>query len=275
MTSDKIYDIVLFGVTGFTGKLAAEYLLDRCRTDYSKLRWACSARNKAKAETILKELVETVEAANESAAAVSPPEILQVDLLCKTQEEEWKLRNIVKSTKVCLTCSGPFELYGKKLVQVCAEEGVHYADITGETDFVREMIAKYDKTSRDTGACIVPHCGNDCIPCDLTVMEMNKFARELGYELKEVQVYEEHGAGAAWSGGTLATASYQMGKNRKTMEKRSFDPLVTAADGSKSEFVTKNITPKQKMNTTKEIGYGTSQPWVMGPVMVNCMKRSK
>jgi len=273
-TTTKTYDIVLFGVTGFTGRLAAEYLLDRCRNDHSNLRWACSARNKAKAETVLNKLVDTVCNANDATTVISPPEILQVDLLCKTAEEESKLRDIVKSTKVCLTCSGPFELYGKKLVQVCAEEGVHYADITGETDFFREMIVKYDKTARETGACIVPHCGNDCIPSDLTVMEMSKFARQQGFELKEVQLYEEHGADATWSGGTLATASYQMGKNRKTIKKTTFDPLTTTADGSKSEFITKNVTPKKKKNTTNEIGYGTSQPWVMGPVMVNCVKRS-
>lgn len=170
--------------------MAAEYLLDRCRNDHSNLRWACSARNKAKAETVLNKLVDTVCNANDATTVISPPEILQVDLLCKTAEEESKLRDIVKSTKVCLTCSGPFELYGKKLVQVCAEEGVHYADITGETDFFREMIVKYDKTARETGACIVPHCGNDCIPSDLTVMEMSKFARQQGFELKEVQLYE-------------------------------------------------------------------------------------
>lgn len=131
----------------------------------------------------MKTLIETVENA-------TPPEILQVDLLCKTDEEASKLRNIVKSTKVCLTCSGPFELYGKKLLQLCAQEGVHYGDITGETDFVREMIAKYDETARGTGACIIPHCGNDCIPSDLTVFEMNKFAKQKGFELKEVQLYE-------------------------------------------------------------------------------------
>mmetsp|Transcript_9171 Transcript_9171/g.19863 ORF Transcript_9171/g.19863 Transcript_9171/m.19863 type:complete len:448 (+) Transcript_9171:156-1499(+) len=275
MVTEKKFDIVLFGVTGFTGKLAAEYLIDRCRNDYATLSWACSARNQAKAEKVLNELVKTVASGNGNENSnPSPPEILQVDLLCKTQEEETKLRQIVQSTKVCLTCSGPFELYGKKLVQICAEEGVHYADITGETDFVREMIVKHDQTARNTGACIIPHCGNDCIPSDLTVMEINKFAKKNGYELKEVQLYEEHGADAAWSGGTLATASYQMGKDRKSMEKTEFDPLFTTTDGSKSDFITKNVTPKKSAKATDEIGYGISQPWVMGPVMVNCIKRS-
>ena len=135
-------------------------------------------------------MAESIQSANSTASNIDIPEILEVDLLCKTEEDENKLRDIVKSTKVCLTCSGPFELYGKKLVQMCAEEGVHYADITGETDFFREMIVNYDETARNTGACIIPHCGNDCIPSDLTVMEMNKFARQQGFELKEVQIYE-------------------------------------------------------------------------------------
>ena len=163
--------------------VAAEYLLEKCKNDLPNLRWACSARNMTKAESVLNNLSEVVENA-------TLPAILQVDLLCKTPEEENKLRSIVQSTKVCLTCSGPFELYGKKLVQMCAEEGVHYGDITGETDFVREMISKYDDLARETGACILPHCGNDCIPSDLTVFEMNKFAKEKGFELKEVQLYE-------------------------------------------------------------------------------------
>lgn len=163
--------------------VAAEYLLEKCKTDLPNLRWACSARNMTKAESVLQTLSETV-------TNSTLPTILRVDLLCKTPEEESKLRSIVQSTKVCLTCSGPFELYGKKLVQMCAEEGVHYGDITGETDFVREMISKYDDVARETGACILPHCGNDCIPSDLTIFEMNKFAKEKGFELKEVQLYE-------------------------------------------------------------------------------------
>ena len=64
--------------------------------------------------------------------AVTLPPVLQADLLCETDADEAKLRAIVKETKVVLTCSGPYELYGKTLVKMCAEEGVHYADVTGE-----------------------------------------------------------------------------------------------------------------------------------------------
>jgi short subunit dehydrogenase-like uncharacterized protein len=203
-TMPKKYDFVLFGVTGFTGKLAAEYVIERSssgRDEYSSLQWACSARNIAKAEELLKTLLE--HCGNKD---VYVPPVLQVDMLCETKEEEVKLRAIVQSTKVVLTCSGPFELYGKTLVKLCAEEGVHYADITGETDFVRGIISAHDAKARQTGACIISHCGNDCVPADLTVWEMSEYAKSNGMNLREVQTYEEYGSGASWSGGTLATA---------------------------------------------------------------------
>mmetsp|Transcript_12119 Transcript_12119/g.21777 ORF Transcript_12119/g.21777 Transcript_12119/m.21777 type:complete len:297 (+) Transcript_12119:330-1220(+) len=138
--------------------------------------------------------------------------------------------------------------------------------------FFREMISTYDEKARETGACIICHCGNDCIPSDLTVLELNNYAKSKGLELKEVQTYAEYGEGASWSGGTLKTAAYQLGKDRKKMDKTTFDPLYTAMDGSKSEFTTKNISPKRKekaADISKSVG-----PWVMAPVMVNCVKRS-
>lgn len=125
----KKYDLILFGVTGFTGKLAAEYLLVK----YGKLKWACSARDQAKAEGVLKTLAENIHSDGGDGTLPMLPDVLQVDLLCGTSDEEAKLRHFLEQTKVVVTCSGPFELYGKTLVKLCAELGVHYADVTGET----------------------------------------------------------------------------------------------------------------------------------------------
>lgn len=75
----------------FREKVAAEYILDRCVSKQPNLRWACSARNKSKAEIILTKLAQSVQSANNEASNVISPEILQVDLLCKTEEEENKL----------------------------------------------------------------------------------------------------------------------------------------------------------------------------------------
>jgi short subunit dehydrogenase-like uncharacterized protein len=175
--------------------------------------------------------------------------LLIVDLVCETPEQEEELRKIVRQTKVVLTCSGPFEKYGKTLVKICAEEGVHYADITGETDFVRDMVQQYDEKARESGAVIVSHCGNDCIPQDLTVFEMHQHAKKNNAELIQVMTYPEFSASSSWSGGTIATASYQLGKDRSSKPKIDFDPLLRNAKGEKSESKTKNISPKSTMET--------------------------
>lgn len=96
------------------------------------------------------------------------------------------------------------------------------------------MITLYDAKARETGACIISHCGNDCIPCDLTVLEMFTFAKDKGYNLKEVMTYAEYGEGASWSGGTLATAKVNLGKDRSKNERPSFDPLYTTVSPKRS-----------------------------------------
>ena len=113
----KDYDLLLCGVTGFTGKLAAEHLLAKAYP----IRWAVCARNESKAKSCLAMLGEQL-----GKTQLPPVEI--ADLVCTTLEEEAKLRAVVKKTKVCITTAGPFEKYGQTLVKLCAEEGVDYAD---------------------------------------------------------------------------------------------------------------------------------------------------
>ena len=105
------------------------------------------------------------------------------------------------------------------------------------------MVAQHDATAQQTGARIVVHCGNDCIPWDLTVFEMHKHAQSKGAELVEAQTFGEFGTGAM-SGGTLTTAIYQLGKQRSAA-KPDFDPLLRTRDGRKSESLTKIANPKK------------------------------
>ncbi|KAL3896038.1 MAG: hypothetical protein SGPRY_013365, partial [Prymnesium sp.] len=173
--------------------------------------------------------------------------------------------------RVVITTAGPFEKYGQNLVRMCAEEGVHYADITGETDFFRKMIGECDSIAAKTGAKIVMHCGNDCVPWDLTVFEMAKFAERKGCELVEVSTYTQLPESATASGGTLATAIYQLGKARGA-GKPDFDPLLRSRDGTKSECVTQITSPKQDVYVPDFKCNGG--PWIMAPVMANCVRRS-
>jgi short subunit dehydrogenase-like uncharacterized protein len=82
------------------------------------------------------------------------------------------LFNMIKQTKVIISTAGPFSVYGSDLVRACAYCGTHYCDITGESDWVRDMIDKYDDVARSTGARIVNLAGHDCIPWDLVTLGM-------------------------------------------------------------------------------------------------------
>jgi len=256
----KEYDLLLCGVTGFTGKLAAEHLLAKAYP----IKWAVCARNEAKAKSCLAVL-------GEQLGKTQLPPVEVADLVCTTAEEEAKLRAVVKKTKVVITTAGPFEKYGQTLVKLCAEEGVDYADISGESDFLRAMVAQHDATAQQTGARIVVHCGNDCIPWDLTVFEMHKHAQSKGAELIEAQTFGEFGDSFGASGGTLTTAIYQLGKQRSAA-KPDFDPLLRTRDGRKSDSLTKITNPKNDVWVGEFGQYGG--PWIMGPVMANCVRRS-
>ena len=113
----KEFDLLLCGVTGFTGKLAAEHLLVK---GYP-IKWAVCARNLPKAESVLAEIGERVGKASQL------PRVEVADLVCASEEDEEKLRAVIRKTKVVITTAGPFEKYGQSLVKVCAEEGVHCA----------------------------------------------------------------------------------------------------------------------------------------------------
>merc|ERR1712151_446982 len=149
-------------------------------------------------------------------------------------------------------------------------ENVHYCDITGETDFVRSTIELHDRDARLSDTVILHHCGNDCVPQDILVYEMNRFVKNNHHhdddhdhddcenELIQVQTYVDLPHSAEMSGGTTTTAIYQFSKNRNSgnsdsnnsNNKPNFDPLLTDENGL------------------------LVAPCIMAPVMVNCIRRS-
>ena len=275
----KLYDVIVFGVTGFTGKLAVEYLLEQAYP----ISWAACGRNESKTKAVLQDIVDTInnKQKTQDQGTVELPPIVTADLVPTTPEQEDTLRALVQQTKVVLTMAGPYEKYGKTLVQLCATHGVHYADITGETDFVRHSIANFDQTARQTKACIIHHCGNDCIPQDLMVYELHRYAQQQQSASKnpatliQVQTFPEFPGSASMSGGTAHTAVYQLGKSRpskKDKDPNDFDPLLKLPTGEKSSHGITNISTKELVYD-KHVGHSVG-PWIMGPVMVNCIRRS-
>jgi short subunit dehydrogenase-like uncharacterized protein len=149
---ERQFDLVLFGATGFTGGLTADYLAEN---GPAQMRWALLGRNRAKLEAVAARL-----AASSSAAPA--PEILLADA-----SDPAALREVAESTRVLATTVGPYALYGAPLVAACAAAGTDYADLTGEPEFVDRMWIENHAAAEASGARLVHCCGFDSIPHDL------------------------------------------------------------------------------------------------------------
>ncbi|WP_370947586.1 trans-acting enoyl reductase family protein [Amycolatopsis sp. cg5] len=148
----RTYDIVLFGATGFTGELTAEYL---ARHSPVGARWALAGRNQAKLEAVRERL------------ARIDAEFAELPLLKADSTDPDSLRAVAESAKVVITTVGPYLEYGEPLVAACAEAGTDYVDLTGEPEFADRMYLKYHARAVETGARLVHACGFDSIPHDL------------------------------------------------------------------------------------------------------------
>jgi short subunit dehydrogenase-like uncharacterized protein len=192
------YDLALFGATGFTGGLTAEYLAANAPAE---LRWALVGRNRAKLE-------ETAERLFGSMPLKSAPDLVVADAADRTA-----LAELAGKTRVVITTVGPYALYGEPLVAACAAAGSDYVDLTGEPEFVDRMWALHHAEAERTGARLVHCCGFDSIPHDLgayfTVQQLPE-----GVPL-EVDGYVR--SGASFSGGTYHSAINGFARFRQTL----------------------------------------------------------
>ncbi|HKV17823.1 MAG TPA: saccharopine dehydrogenase NADP-binding domain-containing protein [Mycobacterium sp.] len=159
MASSREFDIVLYGATGFAGKLTAEYLAKAG----GEARIALAGRSPDKLLAVRETLGETAQSWPLITADASQPSTLNA---------------MAARTQVVVTTVGPYAKYGLPLVAACAAAGTDYADLTGETNFIRESIDLYHKQAIDTGARIVHSCGFDSIPSDLTVFALHRRAEQ-------------------------------------------------------------------------------------------------
>lgn len=186
VTPTREYDIVLYGATGFVGRLTAEYLAKAG----GKARIALAGRSTDRLRAIRDTLGESAQSWQLLTADASSPKTLDA---------------MAEQTQVVVTTVGPYTRYGLPLVAACAAAGTDYADLTGEPPFMRESIDLYHKQAQDTGARIVHACGFDSIPSDLTVYALYRRAREDGSgELMDTDFVVRSMSGGI-SGGTIAS----------------------------------------------------------------------
>ena len=152
MPGERQFDLALFGATGFTGGLTAEYLAANAPEG---LRWALVGRNRAKLEAVRTGLTT-------ASPGVPAPELLEADAA-----DPASLRAVAESARVVITTVGPYALYGAGLVAACAAAGTDYVDLTGEPEFVDRMWVDNHAEAERNGARIVHCCGFDSIPHDL------------------------------------------------------------------------------------------------------------
>lgn len=187
MSTEREFDIVLYGATGFSGKLTADYLA----RFGPQMRIALAGRDPGRLQSVRRTL---------GPAAQDWP------LLVADASQPSTLSAIAERTRVVVTTVGPYARYGLPLVAACAKAGTDYADLTGELMFARNAIDQYHKQAVDTGARIVLSCGFDSIPSDLNVYQLHcratqDNAGELADTMLVLRAFRQTGA----SGGTLAS----------------------------------------------------------------------
>lgn len=189
-TDDRAYDLVIYGATGFTGRLVAEYLAGKRPEG---LRWAIAGRSKSKLEGVRTHLAQI------------HPDMDQLPLVVADSSDRASLEAMVGDAKVICTTVGPYAKYGSELVAACAAAGTHYCDLTGEVQWVRRMIDAHHEAAKASGARIVTCCGFDSIPSDIgTWMMVQESVKRFGAPPSKVTLYVAGMRGGA-SGGTVAS----------------------------------------------------------------------
>ena len=210
MAEDREFDIVVWGATGFTGRLVAEYLVGRY-TDGS-LKWAMAGRSADK----LAEVARLIGAPGDLPTVVADA------------DDSASLKAMAQRTKVVLTTVGPYQHYGSNLVAACASTGTAYVDLCGEPNWMREMIDTHHEEAKRTGARIVFSCGFDSIPFDLGVHTLQQAAQaKFGRPAPRVKGRVRKMKGG-FSGGTAASlkATLAAGAKDPRVLKLMIDPFA-------------------------------------------------
>ena len=192
MNNPANYDFVVYGASGFTGKLVVEYALNQYSNE--DISWAIAGRNLEK----LQNLKEKLKLTNDVG-------IIQVD-----SEDQSSIDALVMQTKCVLTTVGPYQLYGDKVVRACISSGTDYVDLCGEVGFMHKIISECSAEAKQTGARIVFSCGFDSIPFDLGVLfvqeevmsKLNKYAPSVRGRVRDMN--------GEFSGGTAASMKATM-----------------------------------------------------------------
>jgi len=252
MTSDNAFDVVVFGASGYTGRLVAEYLSREYGDD--DLSWAMAGRSLEKLAAVREEM-----GINDNIA------LLEADIA-----DADSVRRMVQACKVLITTVGPYQLYGEELVKQCAEHGTDYVDLTGEPSWMHGTIAKYGSAAKASGARIVHSCGFDSIPFDLGVFNLQQHAiAKTGQPIATVKG-RVRAMNGSFSGGTIASM-------RATMAAVASNPEIIGILTNPFALAEGFTGPEQPAGAApqydEELG-SWSAPFFMAPINTKNIHRS-
>ena len=257
--SERAFDVVVWGATGFTGKLVAEYLAEHQNAG-SPVRWALGGRSREKLEAVRREL------------AARWPATAELPLILADAKDRASLRALAAQTRVVCTTVGPYLQHGSELVAACVEEGTDYTDLTGESPFIRRMIAEHHEEARRTGARIVHCCGFDSIPSDLGAQMMVEYLRERhGRATARVRAVFGPMRGG-FSGGTVSSilTMVEEGQRDPSVRRSLGDPYALDPPGAPRG----PASPDQhKPVYDEDLGTWTA-PFFMAPINTRVVRRS-
>lgn len=198
------FDVVVWGATGFTGQLVAEYMFRQYGVG-GDVTWAIAGRNRAKLEQV----------ANRAAGNQAD----QLALIVADTTDQDAIVEMVQRTRVVCTTVGPYALYGTGLVEACATHGTHYCDLTGEVQWMVKTIEQFQSLAESSGAKIVHTCGFDSIPSDMGVFHLQQQMQALHSCVATEVKYRVGETAGGVSGGTIASMM-------NMMEEAKVDPRI-------------------------------------------------
>lgn len=238
MSTQRDYDIILYGATGFTGQLTAEYLT---RSGSHPFNWAIAGRNPQKLQKIIQGL-QQISPANAPKAAIKADSSDPASLL-----------EMARQAKVVITTVGPYIHYGQPLVKACTEAGTHYVDLTGEPEFVDWMSYEYHQQAQQKGVKIVNCCGFDSIPHDMgvfyTIQQLIAGMTEDQVAKSQVRISGVVKAGGTFSGGTWHSAIHAFSRASDYYKKKKlWSQRKPASDGRKVHPSPNKVYFEKKLN---------------------------
>ena len=254
-TQDREHDIVVFGATGFVGRLVAAYLAEHAPDG---VRIALAGRSLPRLEQTRDQLAE---------AAGWP-------LIVADSHDQEAVARLARSARVVATTVGPYLRYGLPLVEACAAAGTHYADLTGEPLFMRRSIDAAHETAASTGARIVHACGFDSIPSDLGVWLLYRHAADADAgELQKTSLVVKAVRGGV-SGGTVESLRVQVDETRTSRDAARLlrDPYSLSPDRDKEPD---GGVERDSLAVVHDVALGGwLAPFVMGSVNTRVVRRS-